>query len=665
VYYLPTGPTDADLRSDAMSSQTNTEAATSAHEANGAHPVRASVVLAALGVVFGDIGTSPIYTVQTVFSPDDPHPVPLNADNVYGVVSLIFWSIMLIVTLTYVSLVMRADNDGEGGIMALITLLRRWGSATRHRTALILAALGVFGASLFFGDSMITPAISVLSAIEGIRVVRPEFERWVVPITVVIILALFYVQRHGTATVGRAFGPVMVAWFLAIGGCGVTGIVARPEILKALSPTYALTFIMGHFEIAFFALTAVVLAVTGAEALYADMGHFGRKAITRAWLFLVLPALALNYLGQGALLIGDPRTMRAPFFLLIPGWALWPMVILATAATVIASQAVITGAFSVSSQAARVGYLPRIRVIHTSAAHEGQIYVPWINGLLTVAVLALVLVFRSSERLAYAYGMAVTGTITITLVLFLYYARTRWGAPLLVVLIGGGILVLINLLFVAANLTKVVHGAWLPLTIGIVAFTVMVTWHRGREIVTAAREEIEGPLSEFIDEIRDCQPPLVRVPGTGVFLNRGKETAPLAMRTCVEHTHVLHEQVVIVSVETLPMPRAPEPERIAVDALGYKRDGIVFVTANYGYMEKTRVLDALRSLTPKQAEGKVDFDNASYFLSKLELVRGHKKTMAQWRKKLFIATSHITADAAERFGLPRDRTLIMGSRIEV
>jgi KUP system potassium uptake protein len=646
-----------------MASQSKTETASSAHSAAG-KAVRPAIVLSALGVVFGDIGTSPIYTVQTVFSPDDPHPVPLNADNVYGVVSLIFWSIMIIVTLTYITLVMRADNDGEGGIMALITLLRRWGSETRHRTALILAALGVFGASLFFGDSMITPAISVLSAVEGIEV-DPAFEHWVVPITVVIIVALFYVQRHGTAIVGRAFGPVMVAWFLAIGACGVTGIVAHPEILKALSPTFALTFMVGHFEIAFFALTAVVLAVTGAEALYADMGHFGRKAITRGWLFVVLPALALNYLGQGALLIGDPSTMRAPFFLLIPSWALWPMVLLATAATVIASQAVITGAFSLAYQAARIGYLPRIRVIHTSASQEGQIYVPWINGLLTVAVLTLVITFRSSERLAYAYGMAVTGTITITLLLFLYYARTRWNAPLWLVVIGGGLLLLIDLLFVAANLTKVVHGAWLPLVIGIVAFTVMMTWHRGREIVTVAREKAEGPLDDFIDAIRDCEPPIVRVPGSAVFLNRGKETAPLAMRTCVEHTHVLHQHVIIVSIETLPMPRAPETERVQVDALGYHEDGIVFVTANYGYMEKTHILDALRSLTPKQSEGKIAVDGASYFLSKLELVRGHKKTMAQWRKRLFIATSYITADAAERFGLPHDRTVIMGSRIEV
>jgi KUP system potassium uptake protein len=645
--------------------QTNSEPASSARVAGGAQPVRLVVILAALGVVFGDIGTSPIYTVQTVFNPQDPHPVPLSADNVYGVVSLIFWSVMLIVTLTYVTLVMRADNDGEGGIMALITLLRRWGSSHGRRTALLLAALGVFGASLFFGDSMITPAISVLSAIEGIEVVDPDFKHWVIPITVAIIVALFSVQRRGTASVGRLFGPVMITWFIAIGACGVNGIAAHPEILNALSPTYALTFMAGHFEIAFFALTAVVLAVTGAEALYADMGHFGRKAITRAWLFVVLPALALNYMGQGALLIGDPAAMRAPFFLLIPGWALWPMVLLATAATIIASQAVITGAFSVASQAARLGYLPGLRVIHTSAAREGQIYVPWINGLLMVGVLALVLAFRSSERLAYAYGMAVTGTITITLLLFLYLARARWGAPLWLVTIGGGILLLIDLLFVAANLTKLVHGAWLPLLIGITAFTVMVTWQRGRRIVTREREEAEGPLREFVDELRDRQPPLARVPGTAVFLNRGKETAPLAMRANVEHNHVLHKHVLIVSIETLPIPRAPKSERTRVDALGYRRDGIIYVTVNFGYMEKAHVLDALRSLDPKQTEGHIAVDDASYFLSKLELVRGTKPTMAPWRKRLVIATSRITADAAEHFGLPLERTVIIGERIEV
>ena len=342
---------------------TNSEPASPLRTIGRAETVRLAVVVGALGVVFGDIGTSPIYTIQTVFNPNDPHPVPISADNVYGIVSLIFWSVMIIVTLTYVTLVMRADNDGEGGIMALITLLRRWGGgAERRRTVMALTALGLFGAALFFGDSMITPAISVLSAVEGIKVIEPELESWIVPITAVIIVALFAVQRHGTAAVGRLFGPVMIAWFVAIGACGVNGIVDHPEILKALSPVYALTFMVGHFHIAFFALAAVVLAVTGAEALYADMGHFGRRAIARGWLFLVLPACVLSYLGQGALLLGDEGAVSAPFFLLTPDWARLPMVLLATAATVIASQAVITGAYSVASQAAQLGYLPRLRI---------------------------------------------------------------------------------------------------------------------------------------------------------------------------------------------------------------------------------------------------------------------------------------------------------------
>ena len=362
----------------------NAQTASPPRSVGGAESARLALVVGALGVVFGDIGTSPIYTIQTVFNPADPHPVPISTDNVYGVVSLIFWSVMIIVTLTYVTLVMRADNDGEGGIMALIAMLRRWGGARGRRTAMALAALGLFGAALFFGDSMITPAISVLSAVEGLKVVAPELEEWIVPITAVIIVALFAVQRHGTAAVGRMFGPVMIAWFTAIGACGVNGIVDNPEILKALSPVYALKFMVGHFGIAFFALAAIVLAVTGAEALYADMGHFGRRPITLGWLFLVLPACVLSYLGQGALLLGGPAAVNAPFFLLTPDWARWPMVLLATAATVIASQAVITGAYSVASQAAQLGYLPRLRVVHTSASRIGQIYVPSINGMLMV-----------------------------------------------------------------------------------------------------------------------------------------------------------------------------------------------------------------------------------------------------------------------------------------
>ena len=636
----------------------------SAPRAEGsAKTARLALVVGALGVVFGDIGTSPIYTVQTLFNPSDPHPVPISTQNVYGIVSLIFWSVMIIVTLTYVTLVMRADNNGEGGIMALITLVLRLGG--RGRTTVALATLGIFGAALFFGDSMITPAISVLSAVEGLKVVEPKLDEWIVPMTAVIIVALFAVQRRGTAAVGRLFGPVMIAWFVAIGACGVRGIVGHPEILKALSPTYALEFMVGHFHIAFFALAAVVLAFTGAEALYADMGHFGRSAITWGWLALVLPACTLNYFGQGALLLGDKATVSAPFFLLTPGWARLPMVLLATAATVIASQAVITGAFSVASQAAQLGYLPRLRILHTSASRIGQIYVPWINGLLMVSVLTLVFAFRSSAALSYAYGMAVMGTITITTLLFLYVARRRWRTPLWIVVIGGGALLFVDLMFVAANSTKLVHGAWLPLVIGVAAFVVMTTWQRGREVVTRERETEEGPLREFVDGLSDRKPRLLRVPGTAVFLNRGKETAPLAMRANVDHNHVLHEHVIIMAINTVSVPRVADSERANVDALGYADDGIVHVTANFGYMETPNVPHVLRLLDPSQTEGRIAVDGANYFLSNIELVMGTAPTMSPWRKRLFIATSHVTADAAEHFGLPRDRTVILGSRIEV
>ncbi|WP_405836254.1 potassium transporter Kup [Streptomyces sp. NBC_01518] len=627
--------------------------------------VRLAVVIGALGVVFGDIGTSPIYTLQTVFSPSDPHPVPVSTQNVYGVVSLVFWSVMVIVTVTYVLLAMRADNEGEGGIMALITLVRQWSSQRGRRAAVVLTGLGIFGASLFFGDSMITPAISVLSAVEGLKVVEPSLDDAVVPITAVIIVLLFLVQRRGTAAVGRVFGPIMILWFVAIGACGVVGIADHPAILRALWPSYALGFLFGHFGTAFFALAAVVLAVTGAEALYADMGHFGRRAITRAWMFLVFPACILSYFGQGALILDDPDNISSPFFLLVPHWGRWPMVLLATAATVIASQAVITGAYSVASQAAQLGYLPRLRIAHTSESTIGQIYVPWINWLLMVSVLTLVFAFRSSAALAFAFGMAVTGTITITTLLFFYVARAKWGTPMWLITIGATLLLFVDLLFVAANLTKLVHGAWLPLLIGITAFTVMTSWQRGREVVTAERAEHEGSLREFVDQLRGGERPVLQVPGTAVFLNRSKQTAPLAMRANVELNHVRHEQVVILSIETEPVPRVPADRRIVVDGLGYADDGIIHVTARFGYVETPEVPATLAMLDPADTEGPLLLDQASYFLSTIELRRGPAPTMAPWRKRLFIATSHITADAAEHFGLPRDRTIIMGWHIEV
>ena len=641
---------------------TTPESTSPARARSGRQTGRLAVAVGALGVVYGDIGTSPIYTVQTIFNPGDPHPVPIATDNIYGVVSLLFWSVMIIVTLTYVTLVMHADNDGEGGIMALIALLRRMG-ARRGRTAVVLATLGVFGAALFSGDSMITPAVSVLSAVEGLKVIHPGLQDWVVPITAILIVALFTVQRRGTGVVGGFFGPVMTGWFIAIGACGVNGILDHPQILAALSPVYAVKFMVGDFGTAFFSLTGVVLAVTGAEALYADMGHFGRKAITGAWLLVVLPALVLNYLGQGALLITNKTTMSAPFFLLIPGWARLPMVLLATAATIIASQAVITGAFSLASQAAQLGYLPRLRVVHTSASTVGQVYLPWINGLLMVAVLILVFAFRSSASLAYAYGMAVTGTITITTILYLYIAHARWRVPLWLIVVGGSALLGVDLLFVAANLTKLVHGAWLPLLIAITTFTVMVTWLRGSTIVTRKRDIAEGPLEAFVDQIsRDG---LLRVPGTAVFLNRSSNTAPLALRANVEHNHVLPAQVVIVTIEVLPIPRASDSERVEVDSLGHADDGIIHVTACFGYMETPDVRRALRLLEPTKTEGSISIDDASYFLSKIDLVKGDEPSMPAWQTNLFIATAHLSADAADSFCLPRDRTLIMGSRIEV
>jgi KUP system potassium uptake protein len=624
-----------------------------------------ALAASALGVVFGDIGTSPLYTVQTLFNPHDPHPVKVSQDSIFGVVSLIFWSVTIIVTITYVLLVMRADNDGEGGIMALIALIRRRALPGGVRAKAVLAALGIFGASLFFGDSMITPAISVLSAIEGVKVAAPSVSGLVVPVTVAIIVVLFMLQRLGTGAVGRLFGPVMAVWFTVLGVLGVRGIATHPAILKALSPSYALGFLINHFGTAFFSLTAVVLAVTGAEALYADMGHFGRTPIRRAWLLVVFPACILNYFGQGALILGHPASISNPFFLLAPGWARLPMVFLATAATVIASQAVITGAFSVAQQAARLGYLPRLRIQYTSEQIRGQIYVPWINWLLLVSVLTLVLAFRSSAALAYAYGTAVTGTITITTLLFFYYARHRWRWPLWIVLAGGGTLLGIDLLFFAANLTKIDHGAWLPLLIGITAFTILTTWQRGRELVTAQRVREEGPLRAFIDQLHAMKPPLPRVPGTAVFLNRGKATAPLALRANVEHNEILHENVLIVSIVTMPAPHVPAEKRLEIDDLGYQDDRIIHVTARFGYMDQTNVPGLIPLIRDTAIESTLHDGNLSYFVSRIELVQGNAPGMSRWRKRLFIATSRITADAAEYFRLPRERTVIMGSRIEL
>jgi KUP system potassium uptake protein len=629
------------------------------------HGGQGALALGALGVVFGDIGTSPLYTVQTVFDPTDPHRVRVNTDSVFGITSLIFWSGMLIVTVTYVLLVMRADNDGEGGIMALITLIRKMGGASGRRATVFLALLGVFGASLFFGDSMITPAISVLSAVSGVEVVSPSVTHLVVPITALIILGLFFIQRLGSGGVGKLFGPVMAVWFVVIALLGIRGITSHPAIIEALSPTYAIGFLAGHFTTAFFSLAAVVLAVTGAEALYADMGHFGRRPITAMWLLLVFPACTLSYLGQGALVLGNPQTAIAnPFFLLVPGWGRIPMVILATAATVIASQAVISGAYSLTQQAAQLGYLPRLRIAHTSEERVGQIYVPWINWALLVAVLALVFIFRSSNALAYAYGMAVTCTITCTTLLFFYIARQKWHQPLWLLVPTASLLLVVDLAFVAVNLTKFVRGAWVPLLVGLLVFAVLTTWQKGRHIVTRLRRSDEGPLQEFVNELHDRK--LARVPGTAVFLNRGKETAPLALRANAEHNHVLHEHVIIMSIMTIPVPHVSEAERIAdIDDLGYADDCISHVTVKFGYMDTQNVPALLPRLNALNVKGCLVEGDVSYFLSKIELHMGKEPGLNAWRKRLFLATSRLSADAAEYFQLPRDQTVIMGARIDI
>jgi KUP system potassium uptake protein len=624
---------------------------------------RAAVLVAALGVVFGDIGTSPIYTIQTAFNPTDPHPIQSSIGSVYGIVSLIFWSVTIIVTVKYVLLVMNADNDGEGGIMALISQIRQIG-AVRGRTKFLLAGLGVFGAALFFGDSMITPAISVLSAVEGTKTIASSMDSFVVPITVTIIVLLFMLQRLGSAAVGRMFGPVMLVWFATIAVLGIRGITMHPEVLKALSPSYAFDFLFHNGSTGFFALTSVVLAFTGVEALYADMGHFGRPAITRAWLLLVFPACILSYLGQGGLILDDPSAISAPFFQLMPHDGLIPLVILATMATVIASQAVISGAFSIAHQAAQLGYLPRLRVIHTSEREYGQVYVPVINWLLLAAVLALVLTFQTSVKLAFAYGMAVTGTITITTILFFVLVRHRWQRPLWLTLLGASFFLTVDLAFFGSNLTKLTHGAWLPLTIGVVLFGVMVTWFRGRELVTAERLRVEGPLRTFVDEFRAKDPPVTRVPGTAVFLNRGKETAPLAMRECVEHLHSLHEHVVVLSLETMPVPRIRDSERLEIDQLGHRDDGISFVRAKHGYFEEFDVPTLIRLIEKAGIECPLEVDEASYFLSKVELKPTHKPGMSHWRKELFLGIALITAEPADYFRLPRERTVILGSQIE-
>jgi KUP system potassium uptake protein len=620
------------------------------------------LVLAAIGIVFGDIGTSPLYALQTVFSIDDGAVRPTEGD-VYGVISMMFWSVTLIVSIKYIGVLMRADNDGEGGVMALTALARRLYNRSPRSSVLVI--LGVLGVSLFYGDSLITPAISVLSAVEGVRVVAPGLGHLVVPVAAVILTALFAVQRFGTGKVGALFGPVTLLWFAALAAAGVRGIVAEPGVLKGLSPTYAVFFVFDHPGIAFIAMGAVVLVITGAEALYADMGHFGRPPIARAWFFVVFPALTLDYLGQASLILRHPESVSSPFYLLFPSWAQLPMVLLATAATVIASQAVISGAFSLSRQAGQLGLLPPVTVRQTSEHEGGQIYLPGVNAALFAGVMVVMLSFQSAERLATAYGVSVTGALVVDTLLLLAVARVlwkwpRWKLALAAVAFGG-----VEATFLAANLSKVAHGGWLPLLIALLVFTLMTTWRRGREIVSGNRRKQEGSLSEFVDELYERDLP--RVAGTAVFPHPGKDTTPLALRANVEHNKVLHHGVLIVSAGSENVPHVPVAERFTVDHLGHEDDRIQHLFIRFGFSDEPNLPEALAQACEAGVlePGILDVPRASFFLSRGPIRRTRAPGMPQWRKILFLALARNAADPTAYFGLPVDRTVTMGSPVDL
>lgn len=620
-----------------------------------------ALVLGAIGVVFGDIGTSPLYALQTVFSVRHNAVAPTEQD-VLGVVSLVLWCLMLIVSLTYVGLILRADNQGEGGILSLAALIRRKLSPG-SRQAAIAAVLAIIGASLFYGDSLITPAISVLSAIEGIEVVSHSLTPYVVPAAVTVLAVLFAVQRWGTGAIGKAFGPIMVCWFVVLIVLGLPQIIANPSILRAVSPTYALDFGLDRPGVAFIAMGAVVLAVTGAEALYADMGHFGRRPIALAWFCLILPALLINYFGQGAMILTDPSTIDSPFFHLAPAAARIPLVVLATAATVIASQAVISGAFSVSRQATRASLLPRLKVVQTSKEHGGQIYVPVVNLLLFAGVLTLVLAFRSSEALASAYGLSVTGTLLLELALFLLLALRVWRWPVwrvaVIALVVGGL----EVLLFSANLVKIASGGWLPLVIAAVCLTVMLTWRRGSALGFGRRSAMEGPVEDFVQGVHSSG--VRRVPGLAVYPHGDPATVPLALRSNVEFNRVLHEHVVIITVKNIGVPHVRHDARVSISALGDGTDGIVHVLCRVGFNDSQDVPAALRLAVGRTPELDVDPEEAMYMLSVFRIEPGQDRAMPRWQKALFRVLEKFSANRTQVLHLPPTRTVVMGAEAEL
>ena len=614
----------------------------------------ARLALLALGVVYGDIGTSPLYAVKETFNP--AHGIPLTPQNIVGGLSTIFWLLMIVVSLKYVTLVMRASNRGEGGIMALLALAT--GAVRSHpATSAVLLTAGVFGASLFYGDAVLTPAISVLSAVEGLEVGTAAFKPYVVPIAAGVLVALFLIQRHGTGVVGALFGPVCVLWFSSLAAVGAWNIARHPAILEAVNPVHALGFVGGHGFASFVVLGSVLLAITGAEALYADMGHFGARAVRLAWFALVAPALVLNYFGQGALLIADPRTLDNPFYLSFPSWALYPMVALATAATVIASQATISGAYSMTQQAIQLGYLPRMDIQHTSARTMGQIYIPAVNWTLLAVVAAAVVGFGSSGRLANAYGVAVMGTMLVTTFLTYFVLRYGWRYPLWLCLGATGFFLVIDLTLFGAALLKIHEGGWFPLALGAAVFAVMITWRRGRQILAERLRADSVPLGALVDSLL-ADPPQ-RVPGTAVYLTATPGMTPHALLHALKHFQALHERVVFLTVEFRDVPWVGAEERVSCERLAAS---CWLVRARYGFMDRPDVQDALERCAAQGLEAEPM--QTSFFLSRQNIVPvARQGGMAIWRERLFAAMARNAGNASAFFNIPDNRVIELGTRV--
>lgn len=614
-----------------------------------------ALTVAAVGIVFGDIGTSPLYTMREAFSPR--YGLEANPDNVLGVLSLIFWSLAIVVTAKYVVFMMRADNRGEGGMMALLSLILR-ATERGSRKRVLLITLGLFGASLFYGDGMITPAISVLSAVEGLGVAAPGLTPFIIPITIVIVILLFLFQQKGTASVGALFGPITVVWFGLLGLLGLMSIVKNPGVFDALSPVYAVAFFTHNKFAAFLAMGAVVLAITGTEGIYTDMGHFGKKPIRIAWSLWVWPALLLNYFGQGALILRDPEALVHPFYHLVPGWGLYPLIGMATVATVIASQAVISGTYSLTRQAIQLGYCPRMDVFHTSESEIGQIYMPWINWTLLVAVIILVVTFGSSSNLASAYGIAVTGMMAIDTVLAYFVVTTLWNWPKWIAAPLGLAFLCIDLTFFSANTVKLFHGGWFPLVVALILFTLFTTWYRGRQALQHQLTPGTISLEPFVESITQFPP--TRVPGTAVFLTTTTEGVPHALLHNLNHNKVLHERIVLLTVRTEEIPHVPDEDRVQVTPLS---GDFYRILVNYGFKDEPDVPAALELCKNQGLEFRMM--ETSFFLSRQTLVPKLGKDMALWREKIFALMSRNASSAIGFFNIPANRVVELGTRIEL